>query len=195
VHSPVLCTRPWFTLAEVSKSVISKNGLRSLDETGFGQSDLEYDASSKYSEKIMEKVENVYTSAFTPYLILFTSQQRQSMHLQHRIVLLNNLPMSNSDVAEDLNAMSIPGDIMSECGSLLGVLNNDCVAFLDRSMRVCTWRLKANAGAGDVKRHFFIPRDWISDQNIGITRALSTGLILCPRQGQVTVIDSAIGTE
>ena len=74
----------------------------------------------------------------------------------------------------------------------LAILGNNNLVFLDLSFWVCTWRLGTTSGKA--QRHFFLPRDWLNTEILGLCKVLDDGTLLCPRKGEIAVIKSTLGS-
>ena len=74
----------------------------------------------------------------------------------------------------------------------LAILGKDNFVFLDFSYWVCTWRLGTTSGKA--QRHFFLPRDWVNTETSRLCQVLDDGTLLCPRKGEVAVINSSLGS-
>jgi WD40 repeat protein len=64
------------------------------------------------------------------------------------------------------------------------------VVFLDHQYCFCTWDLRK--GVSSLKRHFFLPKDWLSPGMLKLCIMNSYGTILCPKNGEVAIIRSGI---
>ncbi|KAF8858537.1 hypothetical protein BDZ45DRAFT_714474 [Acephala macrosclerotiorum] len=64
------------------------------------------------------------------------------------------------------------------------------VVFLDHQYCFCTWDLRN--GATSLKRHFFLPKDWLSPGMLNLCIVNSHGTILCPKNGEVAIIRAGI---
>ncbi|PMD13592.1 NACHT and WD domain protein [Hyaloscypha hepaticicola] len=64
------------------------------------------------------------------------------------------------------------------------------VVFLDRHYCFCTWDLEK--GAASLKKHFFLPKDWLSPGMLKLCMLNSYGTILCPKNGEVAIIRSGV---
>ena len=104
-------------------------------------------------------------------LILLSSDSRESNVLQYA---------SQRRSLDDVAALS---------SRFLGLFN-DRVIFLDRMFWVCSWEL--NAPAKTVKKHFFLPRDWISPTALQLVILNSNGTLFCPRNGVVAIVRNGI---
>lgn len=68
------------------------------------------------------------------------------------------------------------------------------LAFIDRDFWVRTWSLDDTEGLGS-KRHFFLPRDWINMDCLGLAQVTADGRLLCPRNGEVAVVHNGLKVE
>lgn len=129
----------------------------------------------------------------------------------------SNTTTSTKNSSPLISPISIPEDISSTIEKPLGMLASEQLVFLDKSFWVCSWRLPADqsgrtvistsprgsaSGFGiesditsSVQRHFFLPRDWVNAETLGLCELLGNGTILCPRKGEVAVIKSGLGGE
>ncbi len=68
------------------------------------------------------------------------------------------------------------------------------LAFLSRDFWVCTYTI-GEGRAGRVKRHFFVPRDWLVMDMLELAVMRSDGTFLCPRNGEVAIVKNALKEE
>ena len=80
-------------------------------------------------------------------------------------------------------------DIAALSSRFLGFFN-DRVMFLDRMFWVCSWEL--NAPVKTVKKHFFLPRDWVSPTALQLVIFSSSGTLFCPRNGEVAMVRNGV---
>ncbi|MCJ1409768.1 hypothetical protein MMC19_003851 [Ptychographa xylographoides] len=64
----------------------------------------------------------------------------------------------------------------------------DHLVFLDKQYWVCTWHM--NQLPEFAKRHFFIPRHWISPSSLPLITFLHNGTLFFPKHGEVAIIRS-----
>ncbi|KAL2171802.1 hypothetical protein VTG60DRAFT_1499 [Thermothelomyces hinnuleus] len=62
------------------------------------------------------------------------------------------------------------------------------VVFLDHDYCLCTWHLQD--GASSLKRHFYLPKDWLDLYMLDLCCVNEQGTVLCPRNGEVGVIQN-----
>jgi WD40 repeat protein len=66
----------------------------------------------------------------------------------------------------------------------------DQLVFLDHQYCFSTWDV--NAGGDIIRRHFFLPKDWLSPGMLDLCIINEQGTILCPKNGEVAIIRSGI---
>lgn len=84
---------------------------------------------------------------------------------------------------------SLTSDCVSELAAqikrLIGTYQ-DRIVFLDHDYWLCTWRI--DAGLDDVRRHFFLPRDWLNHNTLHMATLNAHGTFFCPKRGDVAVV-------
>jgi hypothetical protein len=70
----------------------------------------------------------------------------------------------------------------------LGVLSNNQLAFLDGDLWLCTLSLDASRREDAIKRHYFIPRDWVTTESCELACMLGDGTLLCPKDADVAIV-------
>jgi WD40 repeat protein len=73
--------------------------------------------------------------------------------------------------------------------------NDHVLAFLDHEYWVCTYVVAADGRAGRVKRHHFLPRDWINMERLELAIMRPDGTLLCPRNGEVAIVANGLKEE
>lgn len=68
------------------------------------------------------------------------------------------------------------------------------LAFLDHEYWVCTFAL-ADGRPGRVRRHHFLPRDWINMDWLELAVMRPDGTLLCPRNGEVAIVGNGLKEE
>lgn len=66
------------------------------------------------------------------------------------------------------------------------------LAFIDREFWVRSWNVGVDAAGTAIKRHFFIPRDWINMECLELAQVTLDGRFLCPRNGEVAVVHNGL---
>ena len=94
-----------------------------------------------------------------------------------------------------LDCLDIPNEVMARIEVPLGILPEKTIVFLDKDLWMCTLRMSPSRQLSDLKRHYFIPRDWASSEGLEQCCLLQDGTFLCPKDGEVAVITSSLGME
>ena len=68
------------------------------------------------------------------------------------------------------------------------------LAFLNHDFWVCTYTL-SETRPGRVKRHFFLPRDWLNLDWLELAVMRTDGVLLCPRNGEVALVENGLREE
>ena len=117
---------------------------------------------------------------------------------------------SGNDLTEDLEDLAplfLPSNLLSQVEHPLTFLSNSRLIFLDHNFWLCSWRLplptrtsaprrpsapgSLDASTTEIKRHFFLPGDWISPDAVSLCTLMDDGTLLCPRNGEVAVVKCA----
>ncbi|KAK6855325.1 NACHT and WD domain protein [Apiospora arundinis] len=143
-----------------------------------------------------EYLERVQPTHYKGHLLLTLTRRNTRGNSQSRFAVLD----SGTNLSEPSNDESvlpywIPPEISNQIEVALNVLKNGHIIYLDQSFGVCTWSLKSVRGLEDVKRHFFVPRDWIMQDSLHLLAVDVDGTILCPRNGSVSAIETSTVSE
>ncbi|KAI5927329.1 hypothetical protein F4810DRAFT_650319 [Camillea tinctor] len=140
---------------------------------------------------IVEKVARVHRTFYHAYTIVELCREASGHALRPRFLIFDGAAVDSEPraAAGELRPVAIPPPVADAIETPLGILANGVFVFLDRSFWICSWHLRSS----DVKRHFFVPRDWLPVQSLGLLRITASGSILCARNGGVSAIDTAIG--
>ena len=76
-------------------------------------------------------------------------------------------------------------DLAGRVRRLIGTYQ-DRIVFLDQDYWLCTWEIDADVN--DVKRHFFLPRDWLNPVTLQMAVLDAQGTFLCPKHGRVAIV-------
>lgn len=107
----------------------------------------------------------------------------------------------NSFLARSLHANSstlvdcldVSNEVMTRIDVPLGILPGNVLVFLDKDLWMCTLRMNSAKQASDLKRHYFMPRDWASSESLEQCCMLHDGTLLFPKDGEVAVITGNVG--
>jgi hypothetical protein len=64
------------------------------------------------------------------------------------------------------------------------------VVFFNHQHRLCTWEIGTSLGS--YKRHFFLPKDWVSNEALALVVLSEGGTILYPKNEEVAMIKNGI---
>ncbi|KAK8084697.1 hypothetical protein PG997_005968 [Apiospora hydei] len=144
-----------------------------------------------------EYLERVQPTHFKGHLLLTISKEGVKRGLrQSRFAILDaGLDISTPSSTGKVTPNWIPPEISDQIEVALNVLKNGHIIYLDRSFGICTWSMKSARGVADVKRHFFIPRDWIMQDSLHLLAVDVDGTILCPRNGSISAIETFAVSE
>lgn len=73
-------------------------------------------------------------------------------------------------------------------------ITDHVLAFIDHGFWVCTYTIN-ESDPGRVKRHFFLPRDWLNLDWLELAIMRADGTLLCPRNGEVAVVENGVREE
>ncbi|KAF3010451.1 hypothetical protein E8E14_002400 [Neopestalotiopsis sp. 37M] len=68
------------------------------------------------------------------------------------------------------------------------------LVFIDHNFWICTWSLSDVDGT-NVRRHFFLPHDWVSIDCLELAQITKDGRFLCPRNGEVAIVSQGLRQE
>ncbi|KAL8999139.1 MAG: hypothetical protein Q9169_001918 [Polycauliona sp. 2 TL-2023] len=76
-------------------------------------------------------------------------------------------------------------DLAGRVKRLIGTYN-DTIVFLDYDYWICTWRVESEVL--EIKRHFFLPRDWLNSGTLEMAVLNQWGTLFCPKHGDVAIV-------
>ena len=80
-------------------------------------------------------------------------------------------------------------DLSGQIKRLIGTHDNAMV-FLDHDYWLGTWKI--DSGVDEVKRHFFLPKDWLNPNMLQMATLNEQGTFFCPRYGDVAIVRHGI---
>ncbi|MCJ1398925.1 hypothetical protein MMC11_002126 [Xylographa trunciseda] len=139
---------------------------------------------------------------------------------QFMLIILAHLPIPGSlETETTVYPRLLPAELLARIEMPLGFLSNNArqdrrrsslrsgeassslptsentLVFLDRQFWVCTW-LFSDSGIGSrVRRHFFLPRDWLNMECLELAVIRRDGTLLCPRNGEVALVWNGLKEE
>ena len=76
-------------------------------------------------------------------------------------------------------------ELAAQIKRLIGTYQ-DRIVFLDHEYWLCTWRIDSDLT--DVKRHFFLPKDWLNQSTLHMATLNAHGTFFCPKHGDVAIV-------
>lgn len=76
-------------------------------------------------------------------------------------------------------------DLAGQVRRLIGTFE-DTVVFLDQSYWLSTWKI--DSSISEVKRHFFLPRDWLNVSTLQMATLNAHGTFFFPKHGDVAIV-------
>ncbi|KAL9608785.1 MAG: hypothetical protein Q9167_006391 [Letrouitia subvulpina] len=80
-------------------------------------------------------------------------------------------------------------DLEGQVKRLIGAYQ-DKIVFLDHNYWICSWKVESNIG--DVRRHFFLPKDWLHAATLQMATLNSKGTLFCPKHGDVAIVRNGL---
>lgn len=81
------------------------------------------------------------------------------------------------------------GGLAKHVRRLIGCVQ-DQVVFIDHQFWLCTWTMEL--AYSKHKRHFFLPKDWLSPTALRLIVLNAQGTLMCPRNGEVGIVRSGL---
>jgi WD40 repeat protein/pimeloyl-ACP methyl ester carboxylesterase len=97
-----------------------------------------------------------------------------------------------------ITTQMIPPDLLERLEQPLGFISGETLAFLDRDFWVCTRALaqhSTGATPAKIKRHYFLPQDWLNTECLQLALVTRDGTLLCPRNGEVAAVWNGLRDE
>ncbi|KAF7534265.1 hypothetical protein G7054_g6367 [Neopestalotiopsis clavispora] len=148
-----------------------------------------------HNDDTHDTIENAFLTFYKDNMFVEISQTDAKRKRRSQFMLISEIRVDNSDKVHDIACSLVPAEVAEEIERPLNVLKNGYLVYIDQSFGVCTWPVKSMRGIVDAKCHFYIPRDWISDQSLPLLSITESGAIVCPRKGEITVISTTLASD
>jgi WD40 repeat protein len=134
-------------------------------------------------------------TSYYPGIHLAVTSYEESHSKYFTFLLLNTSALASSPSPErTIRSLEIPSVVTDQIDRPLGILEDGRLIFLDKNLWVCTARLLYSPECG-LKRHFFLPPDWLTSASLLLCRVQADGTLLCPSRGEMAVVKSEIGMD
>ncbi|KAH8202615.1 hypothetical protein TruAng_003216 [Truncatella angustata] len=189
-------THEWVDLSISSKWLIPQTDRQSNSNSRPLLEREDTDGNTLNSDHVHEAVEKIVPTFFRGHILVHISRRTTHRKQRSRFMIISGFDGQN-DFGEShkLTCTTVPPELSDQIEVPLNILKNGYLVYLDRSLGVCTWHIKSSHGILDTKCHFYIPRDWISEQNLGLLSVTDSGSILCPRKGEFMVIFTSLSSD
>ncbi|KAI4262525.1 MAG: hypothetical protein L6R42_002303 [Xanthoria sp. 1 TBL-2021] len=163
-----------------------------------------------------DAIENVFVSKTGSHLLLQASRPSAQKHrmVQYLKVRTKDLTVADDSPASHVAAREIPRSIASKMEKILGFAyksprrgshgligeaeteEEEVLAFLDHDDWVCSWVIGSDKTAKPkIRRHFFLPQDWLNLDSLRLATISREGKFFCPRNGEVAVVSNWLQNE
>lgn len=126
--------------------------------------------------------------------LVVTSYEEYNTKYFSFLVLNMSALLSERSTDPRICAIDVPKIIADRIDRPVGILGDGRLVFLDKSLWVCTAQVQ-HGTESRLKRHFFIPPDWLTSAGLLLCRVLADGTLLCPSRGEMAMIESEIGMD
>lgn len=99
----------------------------------------------------------------------------------------------DKSLPEEIATAAIDEEVVSQVFIALGILFDSTFAFFDSDLWFCTVPLTANKK--EIKRHYFIPRDWLGSASVSHCAVGGDGTVFWPRDDRVVQIGVNFGAS
>lgn len=137
-------------------------------------------------------VDKILVSTTRNYAIMSISQEGPYDNRRSGIQIINLSDIQDLDACK-ISPVQIPNEINSTIEHPLGIIGKDRLVFIDRSFWICSWSIGSEQEKE--QRHFFLPRDWVTTEMLGLCGVTGDGIVLVPHKGEVAVIQSFLYTR
>ncbi|KAI4273425.1 MAG: hypothetical protein LQ337_004636 [Flavoplaca oasis] len=165
------------------------------------------------SDENSDAVEDVAISQLGSHLLLQTSSLSAQKHrkVQYLMVRLENLTDSPNS---PIDAQELPQAIVTNIAKILGFVyktperrsysavrgvekvSEESLAFIDHDDWICSWPIGDDVGASPkIRRHFFLPQDWLNLDSLRLATTSPDGKFFCPRSGEVAIVSDWLQHE
>jgi hypothetical protein len=171
-------------------------------------------------EEFETLVDKTFVTPDQSIILIQTSQGSNHRRRQKQFMIMKTFEFLSDDSQNIITPSPLPDEILTRIEMPLGFLDGDSIktfwsfssrsasdptsspgaavlAFLDKDFWVCTGLLNGG-GIGimkGVKRHFFLPRDWLNMECLELAIMTKEGTLLCPRNGEVAAVRDGLKEE
>ena len=171
-------------------------------------------------EELATLVNKTFVTPDQSIMLIETSRASDHCRRQKQFMIIKTLDISADGSENIITPSPLPDDILTRIEMPLGFLDGNGIktfwtfssrsasdpttspglavlAFLDKDFWVCTGLLNGGGTVilEGVKRHFFLPRDWLNIECLELAIMTKDGTLFCPRNGEVAIIRDGLEEE
>lgn len=154
-------------------------------------------------------VDKTFATPDKSMILVQTSRASDHRRRRKQFMTLTTTDLATDNTTSTITATPLPEHILGRIEIVLGFLDSrkirgfwevstaPVLAFLDKDFWVCTGVLSddRSRSKNDVKKHFFLPRDWLNMECLELATITTDGIFLCPRNGEVGVVTGGLRDE
>ncbi len=202
----------WTTLDEIQTSNLDRTSI-DVEPNPRGQFEYHRRPSARYLAGAAEPhnfVDIILTTPDRSHMLIQTSRGLPHHRRKGKYMLLRTRDLERNASAKDtikLTPIALPPPLIARMELPLGFMASDAgragafakgpvLAFLDTEYWVCTSSLTdGQSSDARIKRHFFLPRDWLNMECLDLAVMTKDGTFLCPKNGEVAVVRNGLSEE
>jgi WD40 repeat protein len=171
-------------------------------------------------EELETLVNKTFVTPDQSIMLIETSRASDHRRRQKQFMIIKTSDISADGSENIITPSPLPDDILTRIEMPLGFLDEHGIktfwtfssrsasdpttspgpavlAFLDKDFWVCTGLLNGGGTVilEGVKRHFFLPRDWLNIECLELAIMTNNGTLFCPRNGEVAIIRDGLKEE
>lgn len=171
-------------------------------------------------EEFETYVDNTFVTPDRSTMLIETSRASDHRRRQKQFMVIKTFGLLSDGSENAITPSPLPDDILTRIEIPLGFLDVHSIktlwtfssrsasdpssspgtailAFLDKDFWVCTGLLNGGGTVilEGVKRHFFLPRDWVNMECLELAIMTKDGTLFCPRNGEVAVVRKGLKEE
>ena len=201
----------WTTLVPLQSFTLDRTSI-DVESHPHGQLESHRRPSARYlatSTDLEDFVDRIFITPDGLHILLQTSRgflhhRRNSKYMLLRsqdlgvtVPPMNDLTLTPGALPSSVAArMELPlGFIANHLERWAPFPNGSVLAFIDKEFWICTWSLDGEQSDSRIRRHFFLPRDWLNTECLDLSVMTKDGVFLCPRNGEVAVVRNGLDDE
>jgi WD40 repeat protein len=166
----------------------SHNGTESSGKLDQSRIPFGFQTTSNYASAVVENATLTQDGAH----VMVETTRFSGYHKSERQLMIFSRAAFN-DTSCNVTPRPLPSPLLDKLQLPLGVLPGDKFVFLDNDHWLCCWQLGPSDGVSGIERLFFLPRDWLNAESLGLCLVTDNGVLLIPKNGEVASVKSDLG--